>query len=138
MINSAFRTFATVCFVAAISLSAPASAGHGNSLGAGLLGFGIGAVVGSALTPQTVYVAPPPPPPPPGYYGPAPIDRRLGVPPGTAIAATFMAPTSTHTRATSRGKTAAGTSASSFVRAQLAERTPHTEQCGARASPHAG
>ena len=62
MINSALRMFATVCFVAAISLSAPASAGHGNSLGAGLLGFGIGAVVGSALTPQTVYVAPPPPP----------------------------------------------------------------------------
>ena len=63
MITSAFRTFATVCFVATIALSAPASAGHGNSLGPGLIGFGIGAVVGSALTPQTFYVAPPPPRP---------------------------------------------------------------------------
>ena len=38
------------------------------------LGFGIGAIIGSTLTPQTVYVAPPPPvycapPPPPAYYG---------------------------------------------------------------------
>ena len=52
---------------AALSLPAPAEAGHGgNAVGAGLLGFGIGAVVGSALTPSTVYVAPPP-----AYYGPA-------------------------------------------------------------------
>jgi hypothetical protein len=52
----------------ALSMPAPAEAGHGNAVGAGLLGFGIGAVVGSALTPSTVYVAPPPPP---AYYGPA-------------------------------------------------------------------
>lgn len=62
--------------VAAISLSAPANAG-GSDVGAGLLGFGIGAVVGSALAPQTVYVAPPPPvyyaPPPPVYYAPPPV-----------------------------------------------------------------
>lgn len=54
---------------AALALPAPAQAGHGNAVGAGLLGFGIGAVVGSALTPREVYVAPPPPPPP-AYYGP--------------------------------------------------------------------
>jgi hypothetical protein len=44
------------------------SAGHGNAVGAGLLGFGVGAIVGSALTPREVYVVPSPPPP---YYGPA-------------------------------------------------------------------
>ncbi len=36
--------------------------GGGNALGAGLIGFGVGAIVGSALTPREVYVAPPPPP----------------------------------------------------------------------------
>jgi BA14K-like protein len=45
-----------------------------NAVGAGLLGFGVGAIVGSALTPREVYVAPPPPPPAPVYtragYGP--------------------------------------------------------------------
>lgn len=50
--------------------------GGGNALGAGLLGFGIGAIVGSALTPREVYVAPPPPPRPtyytPAGYGPPP------------------------------------------------------------------
>ena len=62
--------------IAALSLTGPARAG-GSDVGAGILGFGIGAIVGSALTPQTVYVAPPPPPvyyvppPPPVYYGPA-------------------------------------------------------------------
>jgi hypothetical protein len=62
--------------VVALAPSAPANAG-GSDVGAGLLGFGIGAVVGSALTPQTVYVAPPPPvyyaPPPPVYYAPPPV-----------------------------------------------------------------
>jgi hypothetical protein len=60
--------------IAALSLAPPAHAGNGSAVGAGLLGFGIGAIVGSAVTPQTVYVAPPPPPvyyvpPPPVYYG---------------------------------------------------------------------
>jgi len=61
--------------IAALSLTAPAHAGNGSALGAGLVGFGVGAILGSALTPQTVYVAPPPPPvyyvppPPPVYYG---------------------------------------------------------------------
>ena len=63
--------------VAAISLTGPAHAGNGSAVGAGILGFGVGAIVGSAITPQTVYVAPPPPvyyaPPPPVYYAPAPV-----------------------------------------------------------------
>jgi hypothetical protein len=37
----------------------------------------VGAIVGNALAPQTVYVAPPPPvyyaPPPPVYVAPAPV-----------------------------------------------------------------
>jgi len=64
-----------------MAVAAPAYAGHnGDAVGAGLLGFGVGAVVGSVLTPSTVVVAPPPPPayypPPPAYapaaYGPPP------------------------------------------------------------------
>ena len=47
-----------------------ASAGNSNAVGAGLLGLGVGAIVGSALTPREVYVVPSPPPPP-AYYGPA-------------------------------------------------------------------
>jgi hypothetical protein len=63
----AFRiTVATVTMgIAALSLTAPAYAGT-SDVGAGLVGFGIGAIIGSALTPQAVYVAPPPPP---VYYG---------------------------------------------------------------------
>jgi hypothetical protein len=49
----------------------PSAASAGDSLGAGLLGFGVGAIVGNALAPREVYVVPPPPPPPPVYYGPA-------------------------------------------------------------------
>jgi hypothetical protein len=52
---------------AALVLPAPAQAGNGAAGGAGLAGFGIGAIVGSALAPGAVYVAPPPPPP--VYYG---------------------------------------------------------------------
>ena len=62
--------------MAAISLANPAHAGNGSAVGAGLLGFGVGALVGSAVTPQTVYVAPPPvyyAPPPPVYVAPAPV-----------------------------------------------------------------
>lgn len=59
--------------VAVLSFIAPANAG-GSDVGAGILGFGLGAVVGSALAPQTVYVAPPPPvyyaPPAPVYVAP--------------------------------------------------------------------
>jgi hypothetical protein len=64
--------------IATLSLSTPAHAGNGSAVGAGLFGFGIGAIVGSALAPQTVYVAPPPPvyyaPPPPVFVAPpAPV-----------------------------------------------------------------
>jgi hypothetical protein len=61
--------------VAAITLTGPAHAGNGSAVGAGILGFGVGAIVGSAIAPQTVYIAPPPPvyyapPPPPVYVAP--------------------------------------------------------------------
>ena len=52
---------ATVLGIASLSLAASAHAGNGSAVGAGLLGFGVGAIVGNALAPQTVYVAPPPP-----------------------------------------------------------------------------
>jgi len=42
------------------------------ALGAGLLGFGVGAIVGSALTPREVYVAPPRPAYRRAGYGPPP------------------------------------------------------------------
>jgi hypothetical protein len=45
----------------ALLFTAPAQAGNGSAVGAGLVGFGIGAILGSALTPQAVYVGPPPP-----------------------------------------------------------------------------
>ena len=54
--------------LAASLLPAPAEAG-GSTVGAGLVGFGVGAIIGSALAPREVYVVPPPPPPP-VYYGP--------------------------------------------------------------------
>ena len=68
---------ATVLGIASLSLAASAHAGNGSAVGAGLLGFGVGAIVGNALAPQTIYVAPPPPvyyaPPPPLYIAPAPV-----------------------------------------------------------------
>jgi hypothetical protein len=54
---------------AALSLATPANAGSGNALGFGLLGLGIGAILGSALTPTEVYVVSPPDPV--GYGPPA-------------------------------------------------------------------
>lgn len=75
------NVLAAAAAITTVALAAPALAGHnGDSVGAGLVGFGIGAVLGSALTPSTVVVAPPPPPayapPPPAYapaaYGPPP------------------------------------------------------------------
>jgi len=72
--------------IAALSLTAPAHAGNGSAVGAGLVGFGVGAILGSALTPQTVYVAPPPPvyyaPPPPVYVGPPVYVAPVYVGPG--------------------------------------------------------
>jgi hypothetical protein len=62
---------AAVIGLGTLALPAPAEAGRGNAWGAGLVGFGIGAIVGSALTPREVYVAPPPYAYEPAYYGPA-------------------------------------------------------------------
>jgi hypothetical protein len=64
--------------IAALSLTTRAHAGNGSAVGAGLVGFGIGAILGSALAPSEVYLIPPPPPDyygpvnygPPDYYGP--------------------------------------------------------------------
>jgi hypothetical protein len=68
---------AMVLGIAALSLTSSAHAGNGSAVGAGIVGFGVGAIVGNALAPQTVYVAPPPPvyyaPPPPVYVAPAPV-----------------------------------------------------------------
>ena len=64
--NRSTLTALTIAAVIGMAVP-PASAGHRNSVGAGLLGFGVGAIVGSALTPRELYVVPPPPPP---YYGP--------------------------------------------------------------------
>ena len=54
--------------IGTLSLSPPANAGWGCGWGPALAGFGVGALVGSALAAPPVYVVPPPPP---DYYGPA-------------------------------------------------------------------
>ena len=67
--------------VGTFSLSTPANAGWGCGWGCGwgpaLAGFGIGAVVGSALAGPPIYVGPPPPP---VYYGPAGYGPYYGPP----------------------------------------------------------
>jgi hypothetical protein len=70
MTNGTLKAIAAAALIgmAALTLPSPAEAGRGSAWGAGLLGFGVGAIVGSALTPREVYVVPPPPPP--AYYGP--------------------------------------------------------------------
>jgi hypothetical protein len=55
--------------MAVLMTAAPAHAGNGSAIGAGLVGFGIGAVLGSMLTPPDVYYVPPPPPDYYDYYG---------------------------------------------------------------------
>jgi hypothetical protein len=45
----------------ALLFTVPAQAGNGSAVGAGLVGLGIGAMLGSALTPQAIYVGPLPP-----------------------------------------------------------------------------
>jgi hypothetical protein len=71
MTNRSLKAIAAAALisVAALTLPSHAHAGHGG-WGAGLVGFGIGAIVGSALAPREVYVVPPPPPAR-AYYGPA-------------------------------------------------------------------
>jgi hypothetical protein len=51
--------------IVALSLNQPARAGN-SDIGAGLVGFGIGAILGSMMGPPGVYFVPPPP----DYYGP--------------------------------------------------------------------
>ena len=46
--------------IAVLSLSQPAQAGS-SDIGAGLVGFGIGAILGSMMGPPEVYFVPPPP-----------------------------------------------------------------------------
>lgn len=74
MTNTILKAVAATALLgmSAAALPAPASA-HDGWVGAGLVGLGVGAVIGSALAPRTVYVAPPPPPPAyPVAYGPPP------------------------------------------------------------------
>jgi hypothetical protein len=56
----------TAIGITSLSLTAPA---HAGDVGAGFIGFGVGALLGSLLTPSEVYVVPPP-----YYYGPAVYD----------------------------------------------------------------
>ena len=58
-------TVAAAIGIAALSPGAPARAGN-SDIGAGLVGFGIGAILGSMMGPPEVYFVPPPP----DYYGP--------------------------------------------------------------------
>jgi hypothetical protein len=66
MMRTSLKTMVAVAAIgsAALSLATPANAGSGDALGFGLLGLGIGAILGSALTPTEVYVVSPP------AYGP--------------------------------------------------------------------
>ncbi|MGH6825534.1 hypothetical protein [Methyloceanibacter sp.] len=68
--DKVFRTAVTTAAIgmAALFLSPPSQAGNGSAVGAGLVGFGIGAILGSMMGPPDVYFVPPPPP---EYYGPA-------------------------------------------------------------------
>jgi hypothetical protein len=52
--------------IAAQLLTLPAQAGPRSAVGAGLVGFGIGAILGTMMGPPEVYFVPPPP----NYYGP--------------------------------------------------------------------
>jgi hypothetical protein len=56
---------ATAIGIATLSVGAPAHAGS-SDIGAGLVGFGIGAILGSMMGPPEVYFVQPPP----DYYGP--------------------------------------------------------------------
>jgi len=91
LMNKALRVaVAAAIGITSLSLTAPAQAG-GSAVGAGILGFGIRALLGSLLTPSEVYVVPAPyyygpvvyDPPPPyyyyeyHYYGPPPGKPRL-------------------------------------------------------------
>ena len=65
VLRTAVTTAAAIA-IAALSLALPAQAGPRSVVGAGLVGFGIGAILGSMMGPPEVYFVPPPP----RYYGP--------------------------------------------------------------------
>jgi hypothetical protein len=67
--HKVFRTAVAAAAIAtaALSLTLPAQAGPRSAVGAGLVGFGIGAILGSMMAPPDVYFGPPPP----YFYGPA-------------------------------------------------------------------
>ena len=50
-----WKAMALIVGIGLAAMAGPASAGHGNAVGAGLMGFGIGAIVGSAITPREVF-----------------------------------------------------------------------------------
>ena len=86
MTNRTLKAIAAAALIGlcTLTLPAPAEAGRGydrhggDGWGAGLIGFGIGAIVGSALAPREVYVVPDYDYEP-AYYGPA----AYGPPPWT-------------------------------------------------------
>jgi hypothetical protein len=53
--------------IAALSLASPAHGGNGSAVGVGLVGFGVGAILGSTFASSEAYFISPPPP---NYYGP--------------------------------------------------------------------
>ena len=79
----AFTVVALIC-VGMLSLPSPAKAGWGCGWGCGwgpgLVGFGVGALVGSALVALRVYAGPP------RSMAPLPMDRQPDRPLGTLIA----------------------------------------------------
>jgi hypothetical protein len=74
--NKAIRVAGATAAIGIAALSPIAPAHAGDAVGAGLIGFGVGAILGSLFTPSEVYVGPPPyyygpvvyGPPPPYYY----------------------------------------------------------------------
>jgi hypothetical protein len=106
--------------VAALSLSTTANAGDGKAVGAGLLGFGVGAIVGSAIAPREVYVAPPAPPPPPAYYGPAAYGPPAWSPAWYQYCRSRYGPGFDPQSATSKVLTAPGTFAARSLKSYIA------------------
>ena len=103
--DKVFRTTLTAAAIgiAALSFTAPAQAGNGSAVGAGLVGFGIGAILGSMMGPPEVYFVPPPPDydgpvvyGPPNYDGPVAYGppHSYRAPPGSYRPRSYGAPES--------------------------------------------
>src|SRR4029453_5514442 len=88
MANRILKSIAAAALIGAAALGAisPAEAGHRDAWGAGLLGFGVGAVVGGALAPPARSMSCRRPRPRPIIMGPSPMARRHGRPTGMPIA----------------------------------------------------